>query len=81
MEFKARLANSVIKFYLVDVETEWNLKSLRTCSSVGRAIVDVETEWNLKAFKLFCCRQFTTVDVETEWNLKIYNRDENGEII
>ena len=38
-----------MKGMLVDIETEWNLKSGRVGLSIETSTVDIETEWNLKA--------------------------------
>ena len=66
----------------VDVETEWNLKSLLTNHDIYSKYVDVETEWNLKNSIVTSLELSWIVDVETEWNLKenFDVVDVNGEI-
>ena len=55
---------------LVDVETEWNLKSFNIMGMTVWDSVDVETEWNLKFHGGVVDKIYAMVDVETEWNLK-----------
>ena len=70
MEFKEKYRVFRPALFLVDVETEWNLKACHAMHALPRHTVDVETEWNLKGFPVTVPATSTVVDVETEWNLK-----------
>ncbi len=71
VEFKAFSYVPRFSPSLVDIETEWNLKTNAAVYNSGTQWVDIETEWNLKSNNIFPSDPDVAVDIETEWNLKV----------
>ena len=56
--------------YLVDIETEWNLKISPSLPSVKRYLRRYRNRVEFKVRLLYVSLQLLLVDIETEWNLK-----------
>ena len=75
LECKGILENAMIIFYIVLIETYWNVKCINADPWWDHRRVLIETYWNVKFVKIVDKTADHMVLIETYWNVKL---DEKG---
>ena len=58
-----------LKYYLVLIDTQWNVITYGSEYAAGADLVLIDTQWNVNLFKCWSAQLYRPVLIDTQWNV------------
>ena len=58
-----------LKYYLVLIDTQWNVNKNKTYKIPDEDLVLIDTQWNVNLFKCWSAQLYRPVLIDTQWNV------------
>ena len=58
-----------LKYYLVLIDTQWNVNTYGSEYAAGADLVLIDTQWNVNLFKCWSAQLYRPVLIDTQWNV------------